>query len=251
MKALITGASSGIGRDMALVLSHMGYDLILASRNTEKMEQVKRKLDTQVEIITVDLSVEADCYRLYDSVKDQNIDILINNAGYGDYGPFWETEVAHDLNMVDLNIRAVHILTKLFLVDFRKRKCGYILNVASAAGFLPGPLMSTYYASKNYVLRLSEAIYEELRRDGSDVHISVLCPGPVETGFDARAGVSFSIGGMNSRKVAQYAIKKMFEHKVVIIPGKMMKLAYIGEKLLSEKCILRVVYKIQHKKEGK
>lgn len=250
MKALITGATSGIGRDMALVLSRMGYDLILASRNTEKMEQVKRKLPTKVSIITVDLSVEADCYRLYDTVKDQEIDILINNAGYGGYGHFWESPLAQDLNMLDLNVRAVHILTKLFLADFRQRDQGYILNVASSAGFLPGPMMSTYYASKNYVLRLTEAIFEELRRDESNVHVSALCPGPVDTDFNRRANVNFSIGGMKSMDVARYAIEKMFEKRAVILPGKLMKLTYVGEKFLSEEALLRFVYKIQHQKKG-
>lgn len=250
MKALITGATSGIGRDIALVLSRKGYDLILASRDTKKMNQVKRRLRTKVDIITVDLSKEEDCYRLYESVKEENIDILVNNAGFGAFGRFHEIPLESELNMLDVNVRAVHILTKLFLADFRKRDSGYILNVASSAGFLAGPLMATYYATKNYVLRLSEAIYEELRREGSHVHVCALCPGPVETGFNERANVRFSIRGMQSIDVARYAVRGMFDKKVVIIPGLTMKLAYWGEKCLSERCLLKAAYHMQSKKEG-
>lgn len=250
MKALITGATSGIGRDMAVVLSKYGYDLILASRNTKKMEQVAKRLHTNVEIITVDLSKEEDCYRLYETVKDEDIGILINNAGFGAFGKFWEIPLERELNMLDLNMRSVHILTKLFLEDFRAKNRGYILNVASSAGFLPGPLMATYYATKNYVLRLTEAIYEELRREDSRVHVCALCPGPVDTGFNKRANVRFAIDGLKSSDVAKYAIARMFARDVVIIPGLTMKLAYVGEKLLGEKTLLKMAYRMQHKKKG-
>lgn len=250
MKALITGATSGIGREMAVALAHRGYDLILASRNTKKMEQIKRRLPVHVRIITVDLSREDDCFRLYEMVKGEDIDILINNAGFGAFGRFPEIPLETELNMLDLNVRAVHILTKLFLADFRKRDTGCILNVASSAGFLPGPLMASYYATKSYVLRLTEAIYEELRREGSHVQISALCPGPVETGFNERANVRFSLRGLSARKVAAYGIKGMQAGRPVLIPGIGMKLAYIGEKFLPEKALLRVAYHAQKKKEG-
>ena len=153
--------------------------------------------------------------------------------------------------MLDLNVRAVHILTKLFLRDFRRRDYGYILNVASSAGFLAGPLMSAYYATKSYVLRLTEAIHEELRREGSHVKISALCPGHVDTGFDQRANVRHSIGGISSRKVAQCGLDGMFRGKVVTLPGITMKLTYLGEKLLSESLMLKAAYFAQKKKEGK
>jgi len=250
MKALITGASGGIGRDMALILSRMGYDLILVSRDVSKMEQVKKHLKTDVQIISADLSVERDCFELYEAVKEQDIDILVNNAGFGAFGRFWEIPLEKELNMLDLNVRAVHILTKLFLSDFRKKDRGYILNVSSSAGFLAGPLMATYYATKNYVLRLTEAIYEELRKDGSHVHICALCPGPVNTGFNDRAGVRFALKGMRSFDVAKYAIDGMFAKKVVMIPGVAMKVAHVGEKFMGEKALLKVAYFFQHKKEG-
>ncbi|WP_313529778.1 SDR family NAD(P)-dependent oxidoreductase [Anaerotignum sp.] len=250
MKALITGASGGIGRDMALILSRMGYDLILVSRDVSKMEQVKKHLKTDVQIISADLSVERDCFELYEAVKEQDIDILVNNAGFGAFGRFWEIPLEKELNMLDLNVRAVHILTKLFLSDFRKKDRGYILNVSSSAGFLAGPLMATYYATKNYVLRLTEAIYEELRKDGSHVHICALCPGPVNTGFNDRAGVRFALKGMRSFDVAKYAIDGMFAKRVVMIPGVAMKVAHVGEKFMGEKALLKVAYFFQHKKEG-
>ena len=167
MKALITGATSGIGREMAKILATRGVDLIIASRDEQRMRHIAKRLPVAVRTIAVDLSKAEDCYRLYDAVKAEEIDILINNAGFGAYVPL-ETE----LNMLDLNVRAVQILTKLFLADFRKRGSGRILNVASSAGFLAGPLMSGYYATKGYVLRLSEAISEELRQEGSRVTVT-------------------------------------------------------------------------------
>lgn len=250
MKALITGATSGIGRDMAVILSKMGCDLIIASRDTQKMIQVARRLPTNVRTIPVDLSKEADCYRLYEEVKGENIDILINNAGFGAFGPFSSIPLETELNMLDLNVRAVHILTKLFLRDFRKKDHGYILNVASSAGFLAGPLMSTYYATKSYVLRLTEAVHEELRREGSHVKVSALCPGHVDTNFDKRANVRHSIGGISARKVARRGIEGMFLGRTVILPGVLMKLTYLGEKLLSEDLMLKAAYAAQKKKEG-
>lgn len=248
MKALITGATSGIGRDMAVLLAKQGIDLIIASRDTKKMEQLAHRLPVSVRTVTVDLSKEADCFRLYETVKGETIDILINNAGFGAFGPSWEVPLETELNMIDLNVRAVHILTKLFLQDFLERDSGYILNVASSAGFLAGPLMSAYYATKSYVLRFTEAIHEELRQSGSRVKVSALCPGHVETGFDKRANVRHSIGGVSSGKVAKAGIEGMFRGKVVILPGILMKLTYVGEKCLTEPLMLKAAYHAQSKK---
>ena len=248
MKALITGATSGIGRDFAVLLSQKGYDLIIASRNTKKMKQIQKKLYTNVQIITVDLSCEKDCYKLYDIVKEQNIDIVINNAGFGAFGQFWDIPLQKELNMNDLNIKAVHILTKLFVQYFRKKDKGYIMNVSSSAAFLAGPLMATYYATKSYVLRLTEALYKELQKQNSNIKISVLCPGPVDTAFSERANVSFSLRGMKSKTVAKYALKKMFEGKMLIIPGITMKITHIGERFLPEKLLLSCAYHFQNKK---
>ena len=248
MKALITGATSGIGRDMAVLLARQGIDLIIASRDTKKMQALAKRLPVNVKIVTVDLSKAEDCYDLYEETKGEQIDILINNAGFGAFGPSWEVPLETELNMIDLNIRAVHILTKLFLADFREKDSGYILNVASSAGFLAGPLMSAYYATKSYVLRFTEALHEELRRTGSNVKISALCPGHVDTGFDKRANVRHSIGGLTSRKVAKIGLNGMFRGDVVILPGLLMKLTYFGEKFLTEPLMLRAAYTAQSKK---
>jgi len=249
MKALITGASGGIGRDMARILSAQGHELILVARSRENLKTLRNELQTPAEIIPMDLSDPGNAAGLYEQVKDQEIDILINNAGFGLFGEFTDTELDTELNMIELNIKSLHVLTKLFLRDFAARDRGYILNVASIAGFLPGPLMSTYYASKAYVLRLSQAIYEELRQSGSHVHISVLCPGPVKTGFNARAGASFGSHGMESEAVAAYALKKMFAGRLVIIPGAAIKALRFAERVVPEKLLLRAIYGTQTRRK--
>ena len=181
--------------------------------------------------------------------KNDNIDILINNAGFGLFGEFDTTDLSSELNMIDVNIRAVHILTKLFLKDMVKRNSGYILNVSSSASFQAGPLMATYYATKSYVTRLSVAIYEELRRKKSKVHISCLCPGPVKTNFNNVADVQFSMKGMDSDKVAKYAIDKMLKkNKLLIVPGFKVKTLVFFNRFISTKRAAKIVYKFQKRK---
>ncbi len=249
MKALITGASSGIGRDMARVLAGMGHDLILTARRTDRLQELKNELASNVTILPFDLANTQDCYALYEQVKGENIDILINNAGFGVFGAFDETDLARELEMINVNICALHILTKLFLRDFIKANRGYILNVSSSAAFLPGPLLSGYYASKAYVMRLTTAVHEELRRRGSKVSVSVLCPGPVHTEFDRTAGVEFSLKSLSSEYVAGYAIKQMLRRKLIIVPGTQMKATYVFGRLLSEPLLARIAYNQQHRKQ--
>ena len=153
--------------------------------------------------------------------------------------------------MIDLNIRAVHILTKLFLRDFIERDYGYILNVSSIAAYAPGPLMATYYASKAYVLRLSQSIYGELRRRGSHVHVASLCPGPVRTEFNQVAGVEFFTSGMSAQKAAKIAIDGMFSEKREIIPGAMMKWVRALTRVAPTALQLRVSHYLQHRKTEK
>jgi len=248
MKALITGASSGIGRDMARILSEQGWDLILVARRKDKLEKLKKQLKTDVKIITMDVSSTFNCTKLYNRVKDDDIDLLVNNAGFGKFGEFNNLKLDEELDMIDVNIKAVHILTKLFLNDFVEKDKGYILNVASSAAFQSGPLMATYYSTKAYVLHLTEAIYEELRRKGSNVSVSVLCPGPVRTEFNKVAKVKFSLKELESYDVAEYALKKTFKKKLVIIPGWTIKLGTFANRLLPRKLMLRIIYKIQKKK---
>lgn len=249
MKALITGASSGIGRDMAKYLAEKGYDLILVGRNKQRLEELQNTLKVNIQIIIADLSSDTKVKELYIMTKNENIDILINNAGFGAFGLFYETDVNNEIDMINTNIVAVHLLTKLFLRDMVKRNSGYILNVASSAAFGPGPLMATYYATKAYVNNLTEAINEELRRDNSNIVVCSLCPGPVDTNFNNVAGVSFGVKAMKSDEVARYAIDSMFKKKAVIIPGFKMKMAMFGRRFISRKMIRKITYNIQKSKQ--
>ena len=271
MKALITGASSGIGKDMAKILNQKGYNLVLVARDIEKLEQTKKELEksvqneptiennkiekayknskkatNKIEIIQMDLSEEQNCIELANKVKD--IDILINNAGFGDCGKFSETDLNKDISMIKTNVIAYHILTKLYLKEMKKKNSGKILNVASIAGFMPGPLMATYYATKNYIVRLSEAIREELKKEKSKVQISILCPGPVATNFNKVANVKFSLREANSMQVAKYAIKKLEKGKFYIVPGIDVKLARFGAKIAPSNFVAKITYKVQKRK---
>lgn len=249
MKALITGGSSGIGKEMAIILSDMGYDVILVAKNKRGLEKVAKELPGNVEIYDIDIASTYNCMKLYNKVKKDDIEIVINNAGFGLFGEFSETKLDKEMDMIDTNIKGLHTLTKLFLKDFKEKDHGYILNVASSAAFLPGPLMSTYYATKAYVLHLTEAINEELRVEKSNVYIGSLCPGPVKTNFNKVAGVEFNLKSMESNVVADYAIKKMFDKKTIIIPGFKVKLGIFATRLFSRKFIRKISYKIQQKKE--
>lgn len=248
MKALITGASSGIGRDVARVLAEMGWELYLVARRTQRLEELQAELATPVTVIGADLSDADACREVYAQTAHAGIDLLINNAGFGLFGAFDQTSLETELCMIDTNIRAVHILSKLFAQDFVRRGSGRILNVASSAAFFPGPLMAAYYASKAYVLRLSEALCEELRRKASGVTVSVLCPGPVRTEFDARADVRFSVKGLNSMEVARYAIRKTMCGKLVIVPGFTMKCAHVFGRFLPDRLLARAAYHMQKRK---
>ena len=227
MKALITGASSGIGRDMARYLSSLGYDLILVARRKTRLQELKKELKTDVEIINLDISSTFNCMELYKMVKDKNVDILINNAGFGIHGNFSETNLDKELDLIDTNIKGVHTLTKLFLKDFMKKDEGYILNVASSAAFMSGPLMSSYYASKGYVLKLTEAIAYELKSECSNVYIGCLCPGPVDTDFNKVAKVNFNMKAMKSEDVAKYAVDKMLKRKTICMTKQLSSLRLI------------------------
>ena len=248
MKALITGATSGIGMSMAKYLCSMGWELVLTGRNKSALENLKSELNTNVYIIPADLSEKEEVFKVYHYCKLHDIDMLINNAGYGIFGRFDETDIEDELNMLNVNITALHILTKLFLRDFKKKNRGIILNVASSAGFMIGPLLSSYYASKNYVVRLSLAIAQELKKTKSKVRISIFCPGPVDTNFNNRAGVVFSVKPISADFAAKYAIDNALSGRTVIIPTFKMKLGVLGAKLAPEKILSSVTYTIQKKK---
>lgn len=249
MKALITGASSGIGREMARYLEKMGWDLIICARRSEKLDELRNELsNVNVECIPADLSDRSQCAGLYEKTKNSGVDFFICNAGFGLCGEFKDTPLDREVKMIDTNVTAMHILIKLYLNDFTARNSGHILVTASSAGFLPGPGMTTYYATKNYIVRLCEGIYEELRRSGSKVKISLLCPGPVNTEFDQVADVQFAMKGLSAQYTAKYAIEKSLKGKLLIIPGSLMKLGVWIRHFASEKLLCRIVFLFQRRK---
>lgn len=254
MIALITGASSGIGEQLAKNLALRGFNLILVARRTDRLKEIKESItsicDVKVKLISADLSKTENCKKLYEQVRNVKIDILINNAGFGLFGKFADTDLDRELEMIDVNIKALHTLTKLFLQDFAKRNYGYILNVSSIAGFMAGPLMATYYASKNYVLQLTRAISQELKHDKVNVYVGALCPGPVDTEFNKVAGAEFAIGGATASEVAEYAVEEMFKGKTVIIPKKEIKALSVIAKTMPSKLMLWGTYFAQTARRG-
>lgn len=246
MKALITGASSGIGKEMAKVLASRGWDLIVVARRESLLLELKEELaGCDVKVCVCDLSQVSQVKALCKTLKDEPIEMVINNAGFGDLGYFDETDEEKELNMINTNITALHLLTKYFVKRFKQQNHGYILNVASIAAFAPGPMMATYYATKAYVLRLSLAINKELQKAKSNVRISVLCPGPVKTEFNKVANSSFAIAGMNAKEVAEYAIDQTLQKKQLIFPGIFTKLAHAASGMVSQRFASEVVYHIQ------
>lgn len=176
------------------------------------------------------------------------IDILVNNAGFGLCGKFSETDLNKEIAMIDTNITAVHILTKLFLQDMIKEDKGHILNVASIAGFMPGPLMATYYGTKSYIVRLTQALRYELVKQKSKVKVHALCPGPVDTNFNKTAEVKFNLKEANSMKVAKYAIKKMFRNRILIFPGVGIWISRLFAKIFPDQLMAVMCYFMQKRK---
>lgn len=245
MKVLITGASSGIGRNMAQYLHDYNYKLFLVSKDKKKLDEVFKNYSNVV-TFGFDLTKKDECIKLYNTLKDEKIDILINNAGFGDAGNFIITNLKKELDMINVNIKAYHILMKLFLKDFVKKGYGRILNVASISGFMPGPYMATYYATKAYIVNLSLAVYEELRQINSKVKIAVFCPGPVKTNFSKKAHVHFNIGSITAKEAANIAVEGMFKNKLIIFPVN-MKLNYILTKAVLLKLTLMVSSLVQER----
>lgn len=250
MKVLITGASSGMGREMAKILADQYDQMVLVARDQNRLVLLQQEIMTShptvnVTTVSLDLSNPEYCQQLHAMHPD--VDLLINNAGFGDSGVFAERPLEKDLSMINTNVVALHVLTKLYLADMQARNSGHILNVGSIAGFMPGPLMATYYATKNYVVRLSEAIREELRRAKSKVKISVLCPGPVDTNFAKTADVKFNFHGVDSTKVARYAIQHL--NQFYIVPTFAVRLARFVIGLLPTTWVARIVYNLQAKRQ--
>ncbi len=248
MKALVTGASSGIGRDIARALVCRGWDVIIVARSADKLMELKKELGKHAQCVRCDVSHMDECMKLHEVLQNQDIEMLVNCAGFGLCGFFTETSLEREMDMINTNIRAVHILTKLYLQDFMLKNKGYILNVASIAGFFSGPLMATYYATKNYVVSLTGAIYEELRRRGSNVRISAFCPGPVDTDFNRVAHVKFASKPIDSKTAASAALDGLMAGKLFIIPTVKMKTLKFVKRLLPDKTITHFCYSFQKKK---
>lgn len=251
---LITGGSEGIGFELAKLFAINKHNLIIVARNKNKLEIVKKQLEKDyqisVEIIQCDLFVDKECEKIIKIVEEKNliVDNLINNAGVGSFGFFHEAEDGFEEKLININIIALTNLTKYFLKKMIERSDGGILNVASTAAFVGGPKMSMYYSSKAYVLSLTEALYEEVKKHG--IRVSCLCPGPVKTSFQQKSGIKKSENAknylMNPDEVAQYAYKKFFKGKVIIIPGYKNKILVLVNKFIPRSLSRKIILKINN-----
>lgn len=248
---LITGASSGIGREIAKQLSRKGYDLIIVARREDRLWTLASEVETNCRVIVADLTDMDACHALYEETKDENITMLINNAGFGLVDDFVSASLEKELEMITINIKTLHVLTKLYLRDFVRKDKGYILNVSSIAGLMPGgPYMSAYYATKSYVTSLTLGINQELREANSQVYVGALCPGPVDTEFNDVAGSSFSLKSITAQECAMYGIRQMLKKKTIIIPGVTLKMAAILAKVAPRKLVVKIAGYQQKKKRG-
>ena len=254
--ALITGASNGIGLELAKIHASKGGDLVLVARNKSKLDELKHELETKfnIKVYTIgkDLSAANAAKEVYDETSKQQIKIeyLINNAGFGDFGFFAETDWNKELQMINLNITTLTQFTKLYLQDMLKRKSGKIINVASTAAFQSGPTMAVYYATKAYVLSFSEAVDNEVRDQG--ISITALCPGATESGFQAAAAMEESnlVKGRKlpgSKEVAEYGYAAMLEGKTVAIHGFMNWIMANSVRFIPRSIVVKVTRKIQDK----
>lgn len=254
--AVVTGASSGIGREFARRLAEEGYPLVLAARRQERLEELAGELrsrGTECCLVSADLSEREGCDRLLEQLEDKRVGVFINNAGFGDCGCFLETELEKELNMIDLNVKMLHYLTKRILRKMEAQGYGYLLNVASSAGLLPaGPYMATYYAGKAYVASLTQAIARELKERGSRVYVGALCPGPVDTEFNTVANVRFALPGIGAEECVDCALRQMKKRKTVIIPTLIMKAATTFSRFLPREMCVRIAGMQQKRKlQGK
>jgi short-subunit dehydrogenase len=249
--ALVTGASSGIGREIARVLAREGHDLVLVARREPELsalaDELKEANGAAATVVTADLAADGGAQQVFDAVSGagRDVDVLVNNAGLGAHGRFWETDPDVEHRSLAVNIVALTELTKLFLPGMVARGRGRVLNVASTAGFQPGPFMATYYASKAYVLSFTEALDEEL--SGTGVTATALCPGVVPTGFQAAAELSpdtpllNSPGAKSAEYVAKAAVKGMLRGKRIVIPGALNKFGTVSVRFSPRFVVTKIV----------
>jgi len=250
--AVITGASAGLGTEFAKQLAEKGYKLILTARREDRLKALAESLPVECIIVPADLSKTEECLRFFDTIKDRKVDIFINNAGFGDCNAFLDSDLSMELDMIDVNIKAMHTLCKKMLQKMQKENHGYILNVASSAGLLPaGPYMATYYATKSYVSSLTQAVARELKEMGSRVYVGALCPGPVDTEFNAVANVEFAIKGITAEYCVKYALKQMIKRQIVIVPTLVMKASTLAGKVAPRGLAVMITSGQQKKKLGR
>ncbi|MCG2431934.1 SDR family oxidoreductase [Aequorivita xiaoshiensis] len=253
---MVTGAASGLGFELALLLARDGYDLILADIDADKLQQAKENLASQyaseIQLIVKDLSKNNVAEQIFEATHGKPIDVLINNAGFGIFGTFSNTDWQREMDMLNLHVMTTTHLTKLVLKGMLERGEGRILNMSSLAAFQPGPLMSLYYASKAYILSFSEAIANELK--GTGVTVTCLCPGQTNTSFQqvvsngAEASnnkIKFNIGC--PKEVAKYGYEAMLKGKVVAVPGKINRFLSRLPRFLPRRTSTAIIRKIQEK----
>jgi short-subunit dehydrogenase len=248
--ALITGASSGIGLELARVFAREGYRLVLVARNQKRLEEIVQELrPTEAQVIAVDLSLPDAPAAILDKVP--KVDVLVNNAGFGAFGKFAEKTLAEELNMMQLNMTALVSLTRLYLPGMISAGNGKIMNVASTAAFQSGPLMAIYFATKAFVLSFSEAIANEL--EGTGVTVTALCPGPTASDFQERAKMQNSglVKGrkmMDARTVAEIGYRGLVAGKTIVIPGLGNKLMTQSLRLSPRKIVTKMVRRMQEER---
>ena len=247
--AVITGASSGIGAEFARQLAARGYDLLLVARRADRMQALADTLPVRCEIFPADLTRREECNRLVQALQDRKVDLFINNAGFGECGAFLQTDLDRELQMMDLNVGAVHILTKKMVEKMERQGSGALLNVGSSAGLLPaGPWMATYYATKSYVVSLTSGVAAELKAAGSPVYLGCLCPGPVDTEFNAVAHVRFALPGLSARRCVTAALAGIRRRKTIIVPGRGMAAAMALSRLVPRRMLIPLVAHQQRRK---
>lgn len=247
-RVFITGASSGIGMELARIFARNGFDLVILARREDVLrelaEELEKSLDINVKVLPGDLSSQDVPAEIYRTLNDEGvqIDYLVNNAGFGTIGPFHENNTDTLLAMINVNLTSLALLTRYFLPPMVERNSGGVLNVGSLAGFQPGPNAAVYYATKAFVLSLTEAIHEELKSTG--VKVSCLCPGPVETEFGSRSGMEdanlFRTGTIDVSEVARQGFKGLMSCKDVVIPGLLAKTVPVFERFIPRKLIRKI-----------
>ncbi len=258
MTALVTGASGGIGEELARLFAADGHDLVLVARSRDKLARLAEELsgrhNVAARVLAADLARAESPREIFEELSGAGltVDALVNNAGFGSYGLFAETDLKSELDLLQVNVVALTHLTKLFLPGMLARRRGFVMNVASTAAFQPGPLMAVYYASKAYVLSLSEALANEC--EGAGVVVSALCPGPTETGFVAAAGMQqsklFDRGAMTAREVAEAGYRGLLAGRTLVIPGFRNALLAHTVGMMPRKMVTKVVRGIQERRNN-